>query len=161
MNRPYFTLMVVGNTPRYNRIIQENVQKAHPRWRPTRCPSSQRGLPPPGLLAACLRRRGRRDRGLLVLPVPYVPLRRIRLRQVCCVVGCLSVCFLYFNADSKGNKEKFCKTILSLSVLSHLDHIRYRISCAGFHKIVVRDDVFSPAGVRNFGTMWCSSMYMV
>ena len=44
--------------------------------------------------------------------------------------------------------------ILSLSVFSHLDHIRYRGAtlCAGFHKSVIRDDVISPAGVRNFGT---------
>ena len=43
--------------------------------------------------------------------------------------------------------------ILSLSCLVTLSYsLSHSISGAGFHKFVVRDDVISPAGVRNFGT---------
>ena len=43
--------------------------------------------------------------------------------------------------------------ILSLSCLVTLSYsLSHSISCAGFYKFVVRDDVISPAGVRNFGT---------
>ena len=43
--------------------------------------------------------------------------------------------------------------ILSLSCLVTLSYsLSHSFSCAGFYKFVVRDDVISPAGVRNFGT---------
>ena len=51
------------------------------------------------------------------------------------------------------NKRKVYKMILSLSCLVTLSYsLSHSISCAGFYKFVVRDDVISPAGVRNFGT---------
>ena len=43
--------------------------------------------------------------------------------------------------------------ILSLSCSVTLSYsLSHSFSCAGFYKFVVRDDVISPAGVRNFGT---------
>ena len=40
---------------------------------------------------------------------------------------------------------------LSLSCLVTLSYsLSHSISCAGFHKFVVRNDVISPAGARNF-----------
>ena len=40
---------------------------------------------------------------------------------------------------------------LSLSCLVTFSYsLSHSISCAGFYKFVVRDDVISPAGVRNF-----------
>ena len=49
-------------------------------------------------------------------------------------------------------KRKVCKMNLSLSCLVTLSYsLSHSISCA-FYKFVVRDDVISPAGVRNFGT---------
>ena len=50
-------------------------------------------------------------------------------------------------------KRKVYKMILSLSCLVTLSYsLSHSFSCAGFYKFVVRDDVISPAGVRNFGT---------
>ena len=51
------------------------------------------------------------------------------------------------------NKRKVYKMILSLSCSVTLSYsLSHSFSCAGFYKFVVRDDVISPAGVRNFGT---------
>ena len=50
-------------------------------------------------------------------------------------------------------KRKVYKMILSLSCSVTLSYsLSHSFSCAGFYKFVVRDDVISPAGVRNFGT---------
>ena len=52
-----------------------------------------------------------------------------------------------------GIERKVYKMNLSLSCLVTLSYsLSHSISCAGFYKFVVRDDVISPAGVRNFGT---------
>ena len=53
----------------------------------------------------------------------------------------------------KKKRRKVYKMILSLSCLVTLSYsLSHSFSCAGFYKFVVRDDVISPAGVRNFGT---------
>ena len=54
---------------------------------------------------------------------------------------------------SQKKKRKVYKMILSLSCSVTLSYsLSHSFSCAGFYKFVVRDDVISPAGVRNFGT---------
>ena len=64
-------------------------------------------------------------------------------------------CFIPHPPLHVPNKKKIkaYKMILSLSCLVALSYsLSHSISCAGFYKFVVRDDVISPAGVRNFGT---------
>ena len=57
------------------------------------------------------------------------------------------------SAHNDGKQRKVYKMILSLSCLVTLSYsLSHSFSCAGFYKFVVRDDVISPAGVRNFGT---------
>ena len=54
---------------------------------------------------------------------------------------------------TKAKERKVYKMILSLSCSVTLSYsLSHSFSCAGFYKFVVRDDVISPAGVRNFGT---------
>ena len=62
--------------------------------------------------------------------------------------------FFFSMITSETKKErKVYKMILSLSCSVTLSYsLSHSFSCAGFYKFVVRDDVISPAGVRNFGT---------
>ena len=52
---------------------------------------------------------------------------------------------------SPSKQRKVEKMTPSLSCLVTLSYSSsHSISCSGFHKFVVRDDVISPTGVRNF-----------